>query len=120
MRTIVLAAALAVLMPTTRAEAACQVSPHRFVFGSDIELDVEIAGSARCPITVRLGAKSTARSNRITNPPANGTVRTSGAAGVLYQPKAGFTGKDVFAFTVCGSGGGRSGCSTVRVRVTVQ
>lgn len=120
MRTIVLAAAIAVLMLTARAEAACQVSPHRFTFGSDIELEAEIIGGTRCPITVRLGAKSKAQSNRITNPPTNGTVRTSGAAGVLYQPKAGFTGKDVFAFAVCGSGGGRSGCSTVRVRVTVQ
>lgn len=107
-------------MLTSQAEAACQVSLHRFVFGSDIELDVEITGSARCPITVRLGAKSTAQSNRITNPPTNGTARTSGAAGVLYQSKAGFTGRDAFAFMVCGSGGGRSGCSTVRVRVTVQ
>lgn len=120
MRTIVLAVALAVLMPTTRAEAACQVSPHRFVFGSDMELDAEITGGTRCPIAVRLGAKSTTRSNRISSPPANGMVRTSGAAGVLYQPKAGFTGKDVFAFMVCGSGGGRSGCSTVHVRVTIQ
>jgi hypothetical protein len=120
MRTIVLAAAIAALMLTTRAEAACQVSPHRFVFGSDIELDVEITGGTRCPIAVRLGTKSTARSNRISNPPANGMARTSGAAGVLYQPKAGFSGKDVFAFIVCGSGGGRSGCSTVRVRVTIQ
>ncbi|HEY8268939.1 MAG TPA: hypothetical protein VIG34_09790 [Xanthobacteraceae bacterium] len=120
MRTIVIAAVIAVLMLTTHAEAACQVSPHRFVFGSDIELDVEITGGTRCPIAVRIGEKSTARSNRISSPPANGMVRTSGAAGVLYQPKAGFTGKDVFAFAVCGSGGGRSGCSTVRVRVTIQ
>jgi hypothetical protein len=120
MRTIVLAAAIAVLMLTTRAEAACQVSPHRFVFGSDTEIDVEMPGGTRCPITVRLGAKSTAQSNRISSPPANGMARTSGAAGVLYQPKAGFTGRDAFAFIVCGSGGGRSGCSTVRVRVTVQ
>lgn len=117
---IVLAAVIAVLMLTTHAEAACQVSPHRFVFGSDIDLDVEIIGGTRCPITVRLGAKSTAQSNRISSPPANGMARTSGAAGVLYQPKAGFTGKDAFAFVVCGSGAGRSGCSTVRVRVTVQ
>lgn len=120
MRTIVLAAAIAVLMPTTRAEAACQVSPHQFTFGSDIELEAEITGGTRCPITVRLGAKSTAQSNRITNPPANGIARTSGAAGVLYQPRAGFTGRDAFAFLVCGRGAGRSGCSTVRVRVTIQ
>jgi len=120
MRTIALAATIAMLMLTTRAEAACQVSPHRFVFGSDIELDIEITGGTRCPITVRLGAKSKTHSNRITNPPANGTARTSGAAGVLYQPKAGFTGRDALAFLVCGSGGGRSGCSTVRVRITVQ
>jgi hypothetical protein len=120
MRTFILALAFALLMSTTHAEAACQVSLHRFVFGTDIELDVEITGNARCPIAVRIGEKSTARSNRISSPPANGMARTSGAAGVLYQPKAGFTGKDVFAFTVCGSGGGRSGCSTVRVRVTVQ
>ena len=120
MRTIVLAATIAVLMLTAPAEAACQVPPHRFVFGSELELEVEITGGTRCPITVRLGAKSTAQSNRITNPPANGTARTSGAAGVIYQPKAGFTGRDAFAFTVCGGGGGRSGCSTVRVRVSVQ
>ena len=67
MRTFILALAIALLMSTTHAEAACQVSPHRFVFGTDIELDVEITGSARCPIAVRLGAKSTARSNRISN-----------------------------------------------------
>lgn len=120
MRKIVLAAAIAMLMLTTHAEAACQVPLHRFVFGSDLELEVDITGGTRCPITVRLGAKSTAQSNRITNPPRSGTARTSGAAGVLYQPKAGFTGRDAFAFMVCGSGGGRSGCSTVRVRVTVQ
>lgn len=120
MRTIVLAAAITVLMQTTGAEAACQVPPHRFVFGSELELDVEITGGTRCPITVRLGANSSAQSNRISSPPANGMARTSGAAGVLYQPRVGFTGKDAFAFTVCGSGGGRSGCSTVRVRVTVQ
>ena len=120
MRRVTLAAAIAVLMLATRAEAACQVSAHRFVFGSELDLDVEITGGTRCPITVRLGAKSTAQSNRISSPPANGMARTSGAAGVLYQPKAGFTGRDAFAFTVCGSGGGRSGCSTVRVRVTIQ
>lgn len=120
MRKIVLATAIAMLMLTTHAEAACQVSPHRFTFGSDIELDVEITGGTRCPIAVRLDAKSTAQSNRITNPPANGIARTSGAAGVLYQPRAGFTGKDAFAFLVCGRGAGRSGCSTVRVRVTIQ
>jgi len=120
MRTIALAATIAVLMLTARAEAACEVSQHRFTFGSDVDLDVEITGGTRCPITVRIGAKSKAQSNRISSPPTNGTVRTSGAAGVLYQPKAGFTGKDAFAFAVCGSGGGRSGCSTVRVRVTVQ
>ena len=67
MRTIVLAATIAVLMLTAPAEAACQVPPHRFVFGSELELEVEITGGTRCPITVRLGAKSTAQSNRITN-----------------------------------------------------
>lgn len=117
---ILLLAAVAALTLTSRAEAACQVSPHRFVFGFDTEIDVEITGGTRCPITVRLGAQSTAQSNRITNPPANGIARTSGAAGVLYQPRAGFTGRDAFAFLVCGRGAGRSGCSTVRVRVTVQ
>ncbi len=93
MRKIVLTAAIAVLMLTTHAEAACQVPPHRFIFGSDLELEVDITGGTRCPITVRLGAKSTAQSNRISSPPANGTARTSGAAGVIYQPKAGFTGR---------------------------
>jgi hypothetical protein len=119
-RTILLASAIVLLLPMAKAGAACEISAHRFVFGADTELDVTITGGTRCPITVRLGAKSTAQSNRISSPPSNGTARTSGAAGVLYQPKAGFTGRDAFAFMVCGGGGGRSGCSTVRVRVTVQ
>jgi hypothetical protein len=65
--------------------------PASFPFGSDIELEAEITGGTRCPITVRLDRKH-GSDNRISSPLSNGTVRTSGLPGALTS-KAGFTGR---------------------------
>jgi hypothetical protein len=55
---------------------------------------------------------------RITEQPANGTVTVNADGTVTYTPNAGFTGQDVFTYTVCDTGDPAI-CATSEVYVTV-
>lgn len=48
--------------------------------------------------------------------PANGTATTSGSAGAIYTPRAGFVGTDTFTYTLSD---GKGGSATATVTVTV-
>ncbi len=117
---LLLAGAVALLLLSSQAEAACEVTPFRFLPGSDSDVVLTVTAGSRCNVTIRAAARTSFNSNKISSPPANGLARTNGTAGASYQPRAGFKGSDAFAFTVCYTSLGRPGCSTLRVRVTIQ
>jgi hypothetical protein len=114
-----LTGAAALLLLSAQAEAACQVAPFRFQPGMDADVELTITAGSRCNVTIRDAARVKFTGSRISNPPANGMARTNGTSGASYQPRAGFKGRDAFAFTVCYSSP-RAGCSVLRVKVTVD
>src|ERR1043165_8886291 len=101
--------------------SACSVARFRFpTFGSNTGTDMHVTSGKPCPIRVRTGGRSTFSAVTVSAPARNGTARSDGSSGVVYQSKPGYKGADSFAFTVSGKGPSGSGTSTVQVGVVVQ
>jgi hypothetical protein len=101
--------------------SACSVVRWRFpTFGSNTGTDMQVSSGKPCPIRVRTGGRSTFSSIKVSAPARNGTARSDGSSGIIYQSKPGYKGADSFAFTVTGTSPHGSGTSTIQVGVVVQ
>ena len=121
MRRLALATAFLVVLGAADASAACGVTRFWFpAFGSNTSTEMQVTSGTPCPIPLRTGGQSTFSAVTVSAPARNGTARSNGVSGVVYQSKPGYKGSDSFAFTVSGSGPGGSGKSTITVTVTVQ
>ena len=120
MRKLALATVFLTVLGAAEA-SACSVKRFRFpTFGTNTGTDMQVSSGKRCPIRLRTGGRSTFSAIAVSAPARNGTARTDGASGFVYQSKPGYKGADSFAFTVTGRGPHGPGTSTVQVGVVVQ
>lgn len=99
---------------------ACTVGRFWMQWGDNTETTMSVDKGSSCAVRVGSGGASRIDSARVSAPPSRGVVRIDGSNGSNYRPSANYSGKDEFSVTLCGSDRGRSGCSTLRVRVTVN
>ncbi len=118
MRTYILGATLA-LAVTSQADA-CSVGPFNTVWGQNTETTMSVERGKGCAILVRTNATSVFDRVYISKQPRNGKAEMRPSNSPGYRSNPNFTGQDEFAATLCGRDRDRSGCSVLRVRVTVN
>jgi len=118
---ILVATAVAVLLALEPASAAtCEVYRNRLAFTADTNVDMIVLSGKDCRVRFPLADKVQIDSNEVTARPRYGGVRTDGTSGAYYRSNPGYRGQDQFTFTLCGVEGDKSGCSNIRVKVTVR
>jgi hypothetical protein len=96
----------------------CRVEPIPVVLGSDSEISIRLSAGIPCTILVKPGSIVIEKID-IDIPPERGTLTPRGRTGVIYRPRAGFSGEDTFAFSLGSRSGSTSSTSTVRVRAKI-
>lgn len=99
---------------------ACVVGGFRTQWGETAETTMSVDRGKGCAILMNTGGQSSFQRVYISKQPKHGVaeIRTANSPG--YRSRPNFTGQDEFEATLCGSDRGRSGCSILRVRVTVN
>jgi pimeloyl-ACP methyl ester carboxylesterase len=119
-KSVILAAFLALSAPPDSQASACAVSPWRFAFGKQTSANMSASTGAICQTYLDAPAArgGTVRSIRIIDQPRNGKATALGR-GLVYKSNSGFQGRDAFSFAIIGSGKRAQRTATVRVSVAV-
>jgi len=123
MQLVILAALIytASLAINEQAVAACVTTPVRYHFQNETIVSNAIVDSGHSCIHRRgAGGRSRFTGYSVVERPRNGSLAQTGKFIVTYRPAAGFRGQDTYAIRICGTSGGRSGCSTIRYQTTVR
>ena len=102
------------------AEAACSASNWNFIFGQETTTSRETDGAPCAFRVTNVGGNGAVYGVNIAVPPRHGSASTSGRAGVIYRPQAGFKGEDIFVFELVGKLNGAPISAKVRATVTVK
>jgi hypothetical protein len=97
----------------------CQASPIALAYGSSAEATMTLASGLACSIAIR-SAGTAIDELDISQAPQHGTLSLRGRTGVTYRPQRGYTGDDVFVFSVQSNSSDHVGPMVVRVSVKVQ
>jgi hypothetical protein len=112
-------AALSILYAGVAQAGECEVYRVPLQLGADAGYQIITASGEDCRVPVR-SPDFVIESNEIIAPPRYGGARVDGITGTYYRSNPGYRGADAFAFGLCGSAGGKTGCSIVRVKVQVR
>lgn len=111
----------AVTLVSSPAQAAnCEVFRNRLTFAFDASVEMIVRSGMDCRVRYPLADGIHIDSNTITERPQYGGARTDGTSAAYYRSNPGYRGPDDFTFTFCGEEGGKPGCSTIRVKITVR
>jgi hypothetical protein len=111
----------ATLLTVGQAGAACLTTPVNYRFQNETVVSNAVVDSTdRCRHRRGAGGRTQFTSYAVIERPRNGSLEQSGRFTVIYKPAAGFRGQDTYAIRICGTSGGRSGCSTIRYQTTVR
>jgi hypothetical protein len=109
------------LVAAQPAGAACMSEPFSIPYwGVNGVTAMAVTSGESCSVSGVTGGNSIISSVQVSTAPRNGTATVGQADAVWYRSHPGFTGADLFEFTMSGASDGRPGSSTVRVQVTVQ
>jgi hypothetical protein len=100
--------------------ANCEVYRNRLAFASDASVDMIVRSGLDCRVRYPLAESIHIDSNVISERPRYGGARIDGTSAAYYRSNPGYRGPDRFTFTFCGEEGGKPGCSSIRVKVTVR
>ena len=120
---VVVAAAVAFTMPASPANPQspvrdCMVAGTPVPIGFNGTGTIELSSGESCNLYLRTSGEI--ESAAITQRPKNGSLRMVSAANVIYTPKPGYRGSDVFAVTLKGSTQRASGTSIVKITANVR
>jgi hypothetical protein len=97
----------------------CRVAPIPLALGVQTEVSIALPANTPCTILVQ-GGSATLDGLRIDVPPERGTLTPRGRTGVVYRPRSGFKGADVFDFSLRGRSSAAYEIATIRVRATIN
>lgn len=117
---ILLGLALAASWVSYADAANCEVYRNRLTFASDTSVDMIVRSGRDCRVRYPLAESIHIDSNVISERPRYGGARIEGTSAAYYRSNPGYRGSDRFTFTFCGEEGGKPGCSSIRVKITVR
>jgi hypothetical protein len=105
--------------PFSQADACTSISATLY-FGKEAVTTLNVASGESCTRFTRPFTTARLTSLRVTSQPKHGVASFKDGVSPTYRSRPGFKGQDEYLYTVCGAKDtGSSGCSTVRVKVTV-
>jgi len=101
------------------AEAACTITPWRFIWDTQTDASMSSDGGPCRSSIIQVFRTGEVHSVKIAAGPRHGAASASGRT-VNYRPRAGFKGEDSFVFAINGRRNGNPVQARVRVNVTVR
>jgi hypothetical protein len=122
MRTSTLALAiLSAASMTQRAEALlCEVFRQPVKFGQDATIEMITEAGKDCRVRFHRSEVFEVETSELSARPLHGGAGVQAPLSAYYRSNPKFRGRDHFIFTLCGTQGDRTGCSSIYVKVVVQ
>jgi hypothetical protein len=116
-----LLAILAVASTPRRAEALlCEVFRSPVQLGQDATIEMITVSGKDCRVRFHRRDVFEVETSEVSARPLHGGARVHAPLTAYYRSNPNFRGRDHFIFTLCGTQGERTGCSSVHVKVVVH
>jgi hypothetical protein len=114
-------AILAVASMPQRAEALlCEVFRRPVTLGQDAAIEMITESGKDCRVRFHRSEVFEVETSELSARPLHGGARVQAPLSAYYRSNPKFRGRDHFIFTLCGTQGERTGCSSVYVKVVVH
>ena len=119
-QTIALAVVMAAIAPVAANAAVCEVFRRPITLGQDATIEMITESGKDCRIKFNRNEAFDVETSELSARPLYGGARVQPPLGAYYRSNPKFRGRDHFIFTLCGTQGGKNGCSSVYVKVVVH
>jgi hypothetical protein len=108
------------LLPQPAHAVLCDVFRRPVALGQDATIEMITESGKDCRIRFRRSELFDVETSELSAGPLHGGARVQPPFAAYYRSNPKFRGRDHFIFTLCGTQGEQTGCSSVYVKVTVR